>query len=377
MYSVEFYGRMLADEVRTQAFVQALKQAVQPDSVVIDLGSGPGFFALMAAKFGCRHVYAIEPDNVIQVGIDAAEMNGLSDRITFIQDFSTNVSLPERANVILADLRGILPFFSRSLPSIQDARTRLLADDGVLIPRRDTLYAALVHAPLTYQKLTGPWNVDPAISLAPGQQLVLNTWIKFHPASDDLLCTPISWHTIDYYNISSFDVSSEMTFTVNRSGTAHGIAIWFDSEVTDEIVLSNSPGLTERIYGRAFFPFLQPVDLESDESVHLRVRADLIKDDYIWTWETRVGDAQQPRAHFKQSTMFGRPVSPAQLRRRAGSFTPVATSDAVIESYVVSQMDGASTVETIAARVAERFPEKLSQEEAFDLVADLSLKFSK
>ena len=72
MYILHFYGRMLADTPRMNAYVEALRRSVTPDSVVLDLGSGPGVFALLACKFGARRVYAIEPDNTINIGREAA-----------------------------------------------------------------------------------------------------------------------------------------------------------------------------------------------------------------------------------------------------------------------------------------------------------------
>ena len=61
MYSLHFYGQMLAGEVRVNAYAEALRRVVRADSIVLDLGCGPGLFALLACKFGARHVYAVEP----------------------------------------------------------------------------------------------------------------------------------------------------------------------------------------------------------------------------------------------------------------------------------------------------------------------------
>ena len=60
MYSIADYGAMIADDVRMGAFVRALRQAIKPGAVVIDIGTGTGIFALLACRFGARRVYAIE-----------------------------------------------------------------------------------------------------------------------------------------------------------------------------------------------------------------------------------------------------------------------------------------------------------------------------
>lgn len=158
MYSISGYGEMISDRVRVEAYARALERLVKPDAVVIDIGTGPGFFAMLACRFGACRVYAIEPSDIIQVAKEAASANGYDERIEFIQDVSTRVQLPERADVIISDLRGILPLFEQHLVSIIDARTRLLAPGGALIPRRDALWAGVVEAPEQYSKHVGNWD---------------------------------------------------------------------------------------------------------------------------------------------------------------------------------------------------------------------------
>ncbi|HEX6283874.1 MAG TPA: 50S ribosomal protein L11 methyltransferase, partial [Pyrinomonadaceae bacterium] len=89
MYSLHFYGRMIADRVRTDAYAEALRRSVKPDSIVLDLGCGPGLFALLACKLGARRVYAVEPNNAINIAREAAAANGFADRIEFFQSLST------------------------------------------------------------------------------------------------------------------------------------------------------------------------------------------------------------------------------------------------------------------------------------------------
>ena len=72
MYSLHFYGQMIADSSRMDAYAAALRQTIKPDSVVMDLGCGPGVFALLACKLGARRVYAVEPDNVVGLAREAA-----------------------------------------------------------------------------------------------------------------------------------------------------------------------------------------------------------------------------------------------------------------------------------------------------------------
>ena len=163
---------------RMEAYTAALRRTVTPDSVVMDLGCGPGVFASPRVQVGARRVYAVEPENIVGLAREAAAANGFSDRIEFFEKLSTEITLPEPATIIISDLRGVLPWFEQNIPSIIDARKRLLARGGVLIPQRDVLWAAVVEAPEQYEELVGPWQNQFDLDLSAATRLVTNTWRK-------------------------------------------------------------------------------------------------------------------------------------------------------------------------------------------------------
>ena len=314
MYSLHFYGRMLADTPRMNAYVEALRRSVTPDSVVLDLGSGPGVFALLACKFGARRVYAIEPDNTINIAREAAVANGFADRIEFFQSLSTEVTLPEPATIIISDLRGVLPWFQRHIPAIIDARTRLLAPGGTLIPCTDFLWAAVVEAPERFEEIVGPWAHNQFdLNLVAGLSRITNTWRKTRIEAGELLTEAIHWTRLDYYEVNSADVDAEISWRAARSGTAHGIAIWFEAEMAEGIGFSNRPGAEELIYGQGFFPFPRPVPVSEGERIHLRLRADLVEADYVWSWTT---DFTDQKIGFKQSTFYSVALSAEELKKK-------------------------------------------------------------
>jgi len=313
MYSVHFYGQMLRDTSRMEAYAAALRRLVTPDSVVMDLGCGPGVFALLACKLGARRVYAVEPENIVGLAREAAAANGFSNRIEFFENLSTEITLPEPATIIISDLRGVLPWFEQNVSSIIDARRRLLATGGVLIPKRDILWAAIVEAPKQYEELIDPWRNQFDLDLSAATRLVTNTWRKSRIKPEQLLTDPICWATLDYYEVDSPDVHAEISWQAAREGTAHGVAVWFDSELVEGIRFSNHPAGPEMIYGSGFFPFSQPVAVTAGERINVRLAADLVNDGYVWRWDTEVPG----KASFKQSTFFGVPLSTSQLRQSA------------------------------------------------------------
>ncbi len=379
MYSVAAYGKMIADAPRMDAYISALQRVVKPGSVVLDLGCGPGLFALVACQLGARLVYAVEPDDVIELARQMAAANGFLERIVFLQKLSTQVSLPEPAEVIVSDLRGILPWFQEHLPSIRDARNRLLSPGGTLIPRRDLIWAAAVEAPDHYAKLVAPWgNNGWDFNLSAARTLVTNTWAKLRIEPDQLLVEPVCWAEIDYAQFENDNVESHFKLTVKRAGTAHGLSVWFDTELIDGICFSNRPGLPELIYGHAFFPLSEPVQVDVGDRIEVKLAANLIGEDYVWRWHTRfLSETDHVNAEFTQSTFFGAPLSTEQLRKRAASYVPTLNEDGHIQAFILNQMDGQTPLREIAERVLKSFPAKNEDvEDALGRAGKVSQKFS-
>ena len=289
MYSLGAYGSMIADRVRVDAYKEALRKTVRKGSVVAEIGTGPGVFAVLACQLGAERVFAIEPAEIIQVAREVAAANGCAGRIEFFEGLSSGVTLPARADVILSDLRGILPLFERHIPAIADARRRFLAPGGTIVPRRDTLWAAIVEAPRPYGEVVDPWDLNPfGQNLSPVRQLAVNNVQKVRVSPAQLLTGHKLWATLDYASIQNPDVRGNLEWTVDRTGTGHGIVVWFNADLAENIGFSNAPGAPETIYGSFFFPWTQPMPLRQGQTVCVDLAAKLVENDYLWRWTTRI-----------------------------------------------------------------------------------------
>ncbi|NUM73584.1 50S ribosomal protein L11 methyltransferase [candidate division KSB1 bacterium] len=381
MYSIFDYGDMIVDRVRMEAYTQAVRQAVKPGAIVIDLGAGSGLFTLLACKFGAARVYAIEYNNAIQVAREMAAANGYADRITFIQELSTRVSLPERADVIISDLRGVLPLLEQHIPSLLDARERLLAPGGVLIPQRDTLWAALLSAPAHYERHFRPWQDDLfGLNTQACSRLLANAWRRVDITAEELLVEPQCWATLDYRTVREPNLTGELNWKIASPGTAHGLGLWFDATLADGVQFSNAPGNPKMIYGRAYFPWPQPVELAAGDEVVVRVQANLVDNDYIWSWNTRVFAAEnsaKSKIDFQQSTFFSAPLSPQHLRKRADNFVPSLNDDGQITQVVLHKMSEKQALGDIARDLTQQFPQHFpTWPAALTRVGELSLLYS-
>ena len=384
MYNISDFGAMIADKARTDPYVTALRDAVESNSIVMDIGAGTGIFALLACHFGARHVYAIEPNDAIQVGRELADANGFSEKISFIQDISTKITLPEKANIIISDIHGMLPFFGQHLPSIIDARQRHLASAGRLIPSLDIMRVALVEAPDLYQRYSSPWTENEfGIDMQATLDWVKNTSWTGKVRKEDkerIVGEAKTWATLDYQTLESSDISGEVNWQLDQDATVHGVRVWFDAVLAEGVGFTNAPDQTELIYGSVFFPFLEPVLLNKGDTVSIIIQANLAGDEYIWRWHTRIYAANDPDkviTEYKQSSFDGVPFSLSKLRKRAGSYKPVLNEDGLLNIEIMKMMEQGLILEDIAHKLTKIFPKRFTNwQHALAEVGKLSIKYS-
>jgi len=172
-------------------YAEALRRAVAPGCTVIDLGAGLGMFSLLACKFGAGSVIAIEPDPNIELLRPLAQANGFADRITIIRDLSTRYTPERKADVIVSDCRGTVSLYDYHIATIKDARERLLAPGGTLLPLRDTIKVALANSPRTYRQWDKPWKRnDYSLDLTAAHAPAINSQGKAHLGAGVLASVP-------------------------------------------------------------------------------------------------------------------------------------------------------------------------------------------
>jgi protein arginine N-methyltransferase 1 len=352
---------MVEDGPRAAAFLAALSRHVTPHTFLLELGSGPAFFALAAARMGARRVVAVEPDASLQLGKTAARACGLDGAVEFIRGLSWDCTLDEPADVLVSDLRGALPLYEQHIPAVIDARKRLLKPGGAMIGQRDFLYAAAVEASETYAELTSPWrNAEFDLVFEEASRCVLNDFHRIDPKPEQLLTAPVCWAVLDYRTIDSPDVSAMIEMRVKRGGVGHGLVLWFDAELAPGIGFSNAPGQPKLVYGRRFLPWLGPVHLEAGDAVQVEIHANLVGNEYIWRWNTVIPG----KVCFQQSTFYSQPLWKEDLRKRAGNYAPSLNEDGEIAAFVLNRMNGNSTVKEIAAALQARFPARFKDPKA-------------
>jgi len=372
----------MMDRARMGAYCQALRLAVKPGDIVVDLGAGAGIMTLHACRLGARLVHAIEPNAAIQVAREIVRTNGFSEQVSFHQTMSLQVELPEPCDVLVSDVRGILPLYEQAIPTIIDARRRLLKPGGLLIPQQDTIWAALVEAPDIYNEhCNDGWrSANDGFDMEAARHRIVNNFSRARIELNQLLSEPVRWLLLDYRIIEQASARGRLQFHVERPGTAHGFALWFDSELIDGISISNRPGQPKLIYAQLFFPFPEPRSVLPNETITVDLRANHVRDGYVWQWTTQrtsAASSEKIERLYYQSSFFGNLLGPEHLRKMSDQHIPSLNEEGVICMRALELMNTRRPLGQIAEAMAAEFPKRFpSSDDALGFVGDLSARWS-
>jgi type I protein arginine methyltransferase len=343
----------LDDPGRLAAFRRALADVVRPGDVVVDLGAGTGILGLLACEAGAARVYAIDESGMLEVAREIAAANGRADRIVHLKGHSTEVSVPELADVVVADQIGYLGVEAGVIDSFVDARRRLLKAGGRLIPSRLDLWIAAIEHPKA-EELIGFWDSAPAgMSVSPVRPLASN---QVYPGPIDaaqFLGPPARLASLEL-GLEHDVITATVELKAHRPGTLHGLGGFFAASLSPSVVLTNSPAAADRI-GRdqLFLPIDNPVSVKQGDRITASV---LIRpDEVLYRWTVTVDGAGGVRT-FRHSTWGGMVLAPAELKRTLPTHMPTLTARGEAQHAVLSWCDGSRTTAQIEDVAHAEFP---------------------
>ena len=370
---------MFGSDTRNRAYAAALSRTVSPGDVVLDIGTGTGLLAMFACQAGAAHVYAIESSPIVAQARVLAAHNGFDSRITFIEQSSLTLTLPERVDVIVSDVRGVLPLAANALPSLIDARERFLRPGGRMVPAADVVLGAVVAAPDIYRDLIDVWGPsESGIDASPIRRAASQQSTPVNSGDLRALTEVISWTSIDYLTCQSPSTSGRLQWQLHEAAEwSHGFALWFEARLADGISYRTGPGSGDDLYGAAFFPWPEAIACRAGTTILVDLRADLVGGSYVWTWHTEL-NAEGGRRSFDQSTFAGGPMSIESLQSHAPDGQVAVGSEAAVDAEALRLLLQGARLGEIGAQLRKAFPDRFAGDvEATRHVADLALRYQR
>lgn len=258
---------MVNDDERNQAYDLALRRAVKPGDLVLEIGTGSGLVAMMAARAGAARVVTCEVLPLMaDIAREVVAKNGLADRITVINKKSTQLQvgsdLPERADVFVSELINIGMLSPNMLPVLHHARETLLKPDARIIPAAAIVYGALIEAPQLSR--INPVRQVSGFDLSPLDKLRSPGYAQIDLAADLVrqVSQPFKALEFDFRQTMPENDARMLEVAATSAGIAHGIAFWFDLVMDEEIVYSSASTTRTNHWKQAAEFFPQPIAVQ-------------------------------------------------------------------------------------------------------------------
>mmetsp|Transcript_87769 Transcript_87769/g.183460 ORF Transcript_87769/g.183460 Transcript_87769/m.183460 type:complete len:446 (-) Transcript_87769:57-1394(-) len=297
---LHYYGKfknqegMLRDKVRVEAYKAALDAAVPlfKDATVMDIGTGSGILAMLAAKAGAKKVYAVEASPpMARLASRLARSNKLLGVVQVIPKHLEDVTEEDvpagSVDIIVSELFSHFLVGELGLQAVTEAKRRFLQPEGLVLPA----IAQMKLSPFKDKGLMGElrsrhkfWlnsdyygiDLSPAWPLAEEQMLREN--ILDVVAPDSLLIPPSEapYHTLDLSEPSDPTAWRHINFQLTmprreRTAVIDGICGWWDALFTgcgEEVpILSTAPDAPTTVWAQCRFLLDKPMRAEPDDTL--------------------------------------------------------------------------------------------------------------
>lgn len=359
---LEYHHSMLADKLRTESFKKAIEQQVKPGDVVLDIGCGSGILTYFACMAGAKRVYAVEQGPMYELAQMLCHKNGFSDRVVFLNGWSTKVTLPEPADVLITETIGNIGFDEGIIGWILDAKKRNLKPNARIVPSKLTLCAVPVQSKKNYEDVArwepGFYGLD----FTPARTVEANNLIWTQIETNYFMSHPARMITVDLTKTTEETFCVEHSFPVTKNGIIHGLGGWFESEIAPGIQISTKPHNQAPSWSHGFLPIERPLHVEKGDTIKVRIQIESNAAQWDWdvtlSYPTSENDSASDE-RVEQSTLVGDLKTPPLV----DTIVPMRSADGEIDLFILQKMDSVQTIAEIARETAVQFPEQLSNYE--------------
>ena len=125
---------LLGQRSRLVKFKQAIEKVVEKGDYVVDIGTGSGVLALLAAKAGAGRVTAIDvnPESLRYAKL-AAKTNNVEDVIEFVERHFADYTPTEKADVVICEMLSSMMLVEQQIPASYYATQTILKPYGMVL----------------------------------------------------------------------------------------------------------------------------------------------------------------------------------------------------------------------------------------------------
>ncbi len=346
----------LSDLTRLSLFRRAISAVVKPGDVVLDLACGTGVLGLLAMKAGAAKVYQVDHSGMIQIARDVACANGYGQKVIGIHEASSRATLPEKADVVVADQLSVFGIGAGMPEIFNDARRRLLKPGARAIPRRIEVFSVPVNFPEMW-RMASFWDKRHAgLTMSPARSIAFNTDYPSERSPRRILARPAQMFTFDLTDVAPERSTATAAIEVSAAGVMHGLSVWFSAELAPGVMMTNSPVSKSRMQRpAAFLPVGKPLALNKGDRLDITMSA--ITTQRLLSWKVVVFDSRgKEKARSVHSTLKGMSLVPEELAKTRPDFVPRLSEWGAARRSVVNLADGNRTLAEIETEIFRTHP---------------------
>lgn len=265
---------MINDDERNDAYGAALERNVKPGDLVLEIGTGSGIVAMMAARAGAAKVVTCEVlPAIAELAKDVIANNGYDDRIDVVVKKSTQLrvgtDLPDKADVFVSELVNVGLLAPNMISVIRHARENLVKPEGRIIPQGAHVYGVLLQC--DHLARINPVRAIAGFDMSPMDRMRSPGYAQIDLAADPHV------RLSEAFDAFTFDFRSDLNevgrhvieVTATEAGLCHGIAFWFDLNMDDKIVYRSSSLARTNHWKQAMEFFPEPIPVAPGQTLRV------------------------------------------------------------------------------------------------------------
>jgi SAM-dependent methyltransferase len=264
---------IVKDAARNAAYDAALRRSVTPGSRVLEIGTGTGLLAMMAARAGAAEVITCEANpEVAEAAAGIVALNGYGDRVRLVAKHSDRLDaetdMGGLADILVSEIVSNNLLGEHVLPAHERAVRDLLKPGARVIPARGTVRIALAydnHADARGLATVEGFDLSPFNALAAAQH-----GINIGDERLELRGEAADLFSFDFASADYAPPAQAVLECRSNGGTVNGVAQWILLEMDEVTRYENRPAAGATSCWRAMFhPLAQPIETTAGQALRV------------------------------------------------------------------------------------------------------------
>jgi len=265
---------MINDDDRNNFYLSALKTAIDSNSSVFEIGTGSALLSIMAANLGAKEINTCETNSIMaNTATKIIADNNLSKKINIIQKKSNDIivgkDINKPADVLVSEIFSSNLLSEDVLPSLEDAKKRLISKNAKIIPEYGSIMISLFGGDdigkNIYTEKFENIKLKKFNSIIAKKHILHRQDLKI-----DLMSNAFEAFRFDFINKNNFPPENKkIKIAAIKKGRSYGIIQWIKLEMGNGLKHENHPTNLTKASGwqKVLYIFDDPIELSIGQKV--------------------------------------------------------------------------------------------------------------